>query len=100
MTVYRHHAKLEYEVTAINAVAQTVFLAPVTKQLVCTYAVQEVTGAGVAAGTVTCVPGANVNLYTDGVDTCNLAIDAAGVVTVSRTLGADTFNTRLFMVWI
>jgi len=100
MTVTRHHVKLEYEVTAINAAPQTVFLAPVTKQLVCFYVVQEVTGAGVAAGTVTCVPGANVNLYTDGVDTCNLAISAAGIVTVSRTLGADTFNARLFVVWI
>jgi hypothetical protein len=100
MTVTRHHVKNEFEVTAINAVAQTVFLAAVTKQLICTYVVHEITGAGVAAATVTCVPGANVDLYTDGVDTCNLAISAAGVVTVSRTLGADTFNARLFMVWI
>ena len=100
MTVTLHHVKNEFEVTAINAVAQTVFLAPVTKQLVCTYVVREVTGAGVAGGTVTCVPGANVDLYTDGTDTCNLAISAAGVVTAVRTAGADTFNARLFMVWI
>lgn len=100
MTVTRHHVKNEFEVTAINAVAQTVFLAPVTKQLACFYVVHQVAGAGVAAGTVTCAPGANVDLYNAGGETCNLAISAAGAVTVSRTAGADTFNARLFMVWI
>lgn len=100
MTVTRHHVKLEYEVTAINAAPQTMFEAAVTRQLICFYVVHEITGAGIAAGTVTCVPGASVDLYTDGVDTCNLAISAPGVVTISRTAGADTFNARLFMVWI
>lgn len=100
MTVTRHHVKLEYEVTAINAAPQTVFEAAVTRELICFGVIHEVTGAGVTAGTATCVPGATIALYDDGVDVCTLAVSATGVVTISRTAGADTFNARLFMVWI
>ncbi len=64
------------------------------------YAVVEVTGGGTSSGEVGLTPGANSNIYTDGVDTLTLAVAANGAVTVQRTAGADTFKVALWMCWI
>jgi hypothetical protein len=59
----------------------------------------EVTGGGSNVAAAILVPGGNIDIYDDGVDVCNLAVSATGVVTVARTAGADTFKVISIMLW-
>ena len=65
-----------------------------------TYVVQENTGVGTAGGIATCAVGANVDLYNDGVDILQLQMAADGTGSVVRTAGADTFNVRIWKVFL
>jgi len=103
VTVYYHHPKRSYRITDVTNVAQE-FLpdchGDVTVIATVIYAVQEITGAGTAGGLATCTPGANADLYNDGVDILQLQIAANGACSVIRTAGADTFNVRLRMEFL
>jgi hypothetical protein len=63
------------------------------------YAVSE-SGGGTSGGSTTCLRGATVNLYTDGVDIYTLAVSAGGAVSVYRSAGAAVFDARIYLVWI
>lgn len=102
MAVTDHHVQRAFYITDINGAAQVVIPdAPgdVTVIAAITYAARE-SGGGSAAGNLTCIPGAAVDLYDDGVDVLTLAIGADGSVTISRTAGAETFDANIHLVWI
>lgn len=64
-----------------------------------TAAVRESTG-GVNTATGQLVPGGTANIYSDGVDTCQLRLNIDGSLDVRRTAGAATFNVHLMLNWI
>lgn len=64
------------------------------------YAVSAVSAGDATGGTISLEPSESFNIYDDTIDTLTLAVAVDGSVTVQRTAGADTFNVKIFGVWL